>query len=119
MNSEVKDIVELTRRTAYGQEGLGMPKSGVGNKLSTSDFLRFQQKITPHNTLFSFANYPDPDKLIGLISKKVATKYPECTVVSYEVLRRAKPTRTKSTYRGGVGTYVNPEAEFFEFALAY
>lgn len=78
MESELKDIVELTRRTAYHNEGLGMPKSGVGNLLTTPNFLRFQQNITPYNTLFSFANYPDSDQLIALISKKIATKYPEC-----------------------------------------
>ena len=46
MNSE-KDIVEL-QENGIRTEGLGMPKSGVGNELRTSDFLRFQQKITPY-----------------------------------------------------------------------
>jgi len=80
MESELKDIVELTRRTAFAHEGLGMPRSGVGNELKTADFLRFQQKITPHNTLFSFANFPDHEKLTNLISQKISAKYPECTV---------------------------------------
>jgi hypothetical protein len=53
-----------------------MPKSGIGNQLTNADFLKFQKRITPANTLFSFSNYPDENQLIKLINEKITTKYP-------------------------------------------
>lgn len=79
MESPVDNIVDLVRMTAFQHVGLGMPKSGVGNQLTSKDFINFQKKITPANTIFSVSNYPGKEKLIKMIAEKIEKKYPECT----------------------------------------
>ncbi len=59
MNTELKEIKDMVRMTAYGHKGIGMPNSGVGKMLTNDKFLEFQKRITPFNTIFSFSNYPD------------------------------------------------------------
>lgn len=36
------NIVELVKRTAYNDQGLGMPSGGLGNALTNKNFLKFQ-----------------------------------------------------------------------------
>ena len=36
------NIVELVKRTAYHDKGLGMPLGGLGNTLTNKNFLKFQ-----------------------------------------------------------------------------
>lgn len=57
---ETSNIVELVRRTAFGNQGIGMPSSGLGNVLTNEQFLAFQQKINPHSTIISLSNLSDP-----------------------------------------------------------
>jgi hypothetical protein len=74
--------VELVRRTAFGGKGLGMPSTGMGNVLTNKEFLKFQQKITPHNMLISISNITDVDRTIKRIIEKIKIKYPSCTFLS-------------------------------------
>ena len=54
-------MAEEVRFAAFGGEGIGMPKSGLGNTLSNEDFLNFQRKfLTPHGTIISLSNFNDP-----------------------------------------------------------
>ena len=61
---DLSNISELVRRTAFGQKGLGMASHGNGNVLTNKNFLKFQQKIVPSQTIISMANLPDSQKLI-------------------------------------------------------
>lgn len=53
---DLTNIVELVRRTAFGNAGIGMSSSGLGNVLTNEQFLKFQQKINPHSTIISMSN---------------------------------------------------------------
>lgn len=64
------------RRTAFGNQGLGMPGKGVGNILTNTEFLKFQQKITPHNMVISMSNIANPDQFVAKIIERIKTKYP-------------------------------------------
>lgn len=75
---DLSNINELVRRTAFGNQGLGMPSQGCGNILKNENFLSFQQKIVPANMLISMANIQDADKLIQQIADKIKTRYPKC-----------------------------------------
>lgn len=53
---DLSNIVELVRRTAFGNSGIGMPSAGLGNVLTNDQFLKFQQRINPHSTIISMSN---------------------------------------------------------------
>lgn len=108
MEKPITDINEAVRVAAYGGKGIGLPSSGIGNILTDKNFSAFQQKITPFNTVFSFSNYPDEQKLIDLITKKIQSKYTNCTFFLNPVLSRQAPIRKRSAYVGGSRSFVNP-----------
>ena len=58
--SDMSNIVELVRRTAFGNAGIGMPSTGLGNVLTNDQFLKFQQRITPNSTIISMSNLLEP-----------------------------------------------------------
>jgi hypothetical protein len=53
-----------------------MPGKGVGNILTNTEFLKFQQKITPHNMVISMSNIANPDQFVAKIIERIKTKYP-------------------------------------------
>lgn len=55
-NPDMSNMVELVRRTAFGNSGIGMPSTGLGNVLTNDQFVKFQQKINPHSTVISLSN---------------------------------------------------------------
>ena len=55
------------RRAAFADQGIGNPSKGSGNILNNNSFSEFQQKITPHNTLISMSNVPNPEKTTEFI----------------------------------------------------
>ena len=90
------------RRTAFGDKGLGMPSAGLGNILTDKEFLNFQQKITPTNTIISMSNINNPDETIASIISKIKQKYPKCTFFIYLDLKRVSSPSPKSNYLGGL-----------------
>jgi hypothetical protein len=74
------DMAEEIRCAAFGQQGIGMLKAGLGNVLSNQEFLNFQRQfLTPHGTIISLSNFQDPAAAIATIKAKIAQRYPECT----------------------------------------
>lgn len=69
--SDLSNITELVRRTAFGHSGIGMPSTGLGNILTNQQFLDFQQKINPQSTIISMSNLSDPEKYIQIIKNKI------------------------------------------------
>lgn len=56
-----------------------MPKSGLGNVLSSDAFLKFQRQfLTPYGTIISLSNFNDPDAAIAKIKQKIQDRYPQC-----------------------------------------
>ena len=81
MQSELNNITELVRRGAFGDKGIGMPSGGLGNVLKNENFIKFQQKITPHNLLISMSNMKNPDETISTILQKIKNRYPKCKIL--------------------------------------
>lgn len=108
---DLSNITELIKRTAYDDAGVGMPVAGLGNVLTNQNFLKFQEKIVPENTIISLSNIKNPDEAIASILTKIKERYPK-------YLRRAKVQTTKSVYKGGLKSF-NSDGEFFEFAAAF
>lgn len=58
-----------------------MPKSGLGNVLSSEAFLKFQRQfLTPYGTIISLSNFSDPNAAIAKIKQKIRERYPECSL---------------------------------------
>ena len=73
-------MAEEIRCAAFGYSGIGMPKRGFGNTLSSDAFLNFQRKyLTPHGSIISMSNFSDPNAAIAKIKQKIKERYPECT----------------------------------------
>lgn len=60
-----------------------MPSKGVNNVLTNVEFLKFQEKITPKNTIISMTNIANADEVIANILQKIQTRYPKCTKLFY------------------------------------
>lgn len=60
-----------------------MPSKGVNNVLTNVEFLKFQEKITPKNTIISMTNIANADEVIVNILQKIQTRYPKCTKLFY------------------------------------
>jgi hypothetical protein len=68
----------LARRTAFGNAGIGMPSTGLGNVLTNEQFLAFQQKINPHSTVISLSNLSNPERYIQIIKGKIKDNFGQC-----------------------------------------
>ena len=88
------NILELVRRTAFGEKAIGMPSSGLGNVLTNQQFLQFQQKINPHSTIIAMSNLSNPERYIEIIKKKIKENYPN-------FLKRKAAESPVSVYEGG------------------
>lgn len=58
---DLSNTIELVRRAAFKNQGIGNPSTGKGNILTNKNFLTFQQNITPHNTIISMSNMKNPN----------------------------------------------------------
>ena len=96
-------MAEEIRCVAFGGEGIGMPKMGLGNVLENQAFLDFQRKfITPHGTIISLSNFADPNAAISNIKSIIKKRYPECTNLLIQVLKRKAAETPISHYKGGI-----------------
>lgn len=81
LTDQFDNMKDIMRYCAYGGKGIGMPKGGLGLPLTNDNFLKFQQNITPSNTLFSLAGHIDNQKVMNLIKEKIKAKYPKCNKI--------------------------------------
>lgn len=81
MEDPLDKMEDLINYVAYGGKGIGRPREGAGTVLTNTEFAKFQEKITPHNTIFSIGGCYNHQRVVELIKAKIQTRYTKCNYI--------------------------------------